>query len=174
MRRAAKLAGSIRTRSAHLHTGPRQVKRRNREAECTTEPDRFAPNPSEETACILGGRPCTHICVGWPRREAATYNFTSVEPNHEIGGYSTTPRSEDLFADRRGRYYAPGRRMRRRHFPSRGLCILLFPHPRRTLVPPSAFTHKKRDRPPSRGSLNRTGEGGSPFFRFATCAPEGV
>ena len=55
MRRAAELAGSIRTRSPHLHTGPRQVKRRKREAECTTEPDRFAPNPSEETACILGG-----------------------------------------------------------------------------------------------------------------------
>ena len=31
----------------------------------------------------------SHICR--PRREAATYNFTSVEPNHEIRTFSTAP-----------------------------------------------------------------------------------
>ena len=39
-------------------------------------------------------------------------------------------RSEDLFADRRGRFYVPGRRMRRRHFPLAGV----FQQPRRTRI----------------------------------------
>ena len=55
MRRAAGFAGSIRSLSPHLHTGPLRMKRRNREAGCAAEPDRFAPNPSSKTACVLVG-----------------------------------------------------------------------------------------------------------------------
>ena len=31
------------------------MKRRNREAECTTEPDRFASNPPKKTLAFWGG-----------------------------------------------------------------------------------------------------------------------
>ncbi len=49
------------TRSSHLHTGPRHVKRRNREAEYTNAPDHFAPNYSKP--CLQSwARPYTHIC----------------------------------------------------------------------------------------------------------------
>ena len=43
------------TRSAYLHTGPRQLKCRTRETGHTTAPDRIGPDQAKKTACIQGG-----------------------------------------------------------------------------------------------------------------------
>ena len=60
-RRASKLARSIRTRPAHLRTGPRQVKRRNGQTGRRTAPDRIATNSPKKTLAFSGASMYGHM-----------------------------------------------------------------------------------------------------------------
>ncbi len=62
---------------------------------------------------------------GGIRRQGGEYVADQTRVRNEcltrVMNVKSEVRSEDLFADRRGRYYAQGRRMRRRHFSLKGL-----------------------------------------------------